>query len=47
MNGNKANGLVIGEGGGIFSSGIVPILVKSEVKGNKASTAYNDLFIGP
>jgi hypothetical protein len=47
VNGNKANGSVLGEGGGIYSSDSVLTLVDSFVKGNKASTAFDDLFDGP
>jgi hypothetical protein len=46
-NGNKANGTVLGEGGGIYSDNSVLTLVASTVKGNKASTAYDDIFVGP
>ena len=47
MNGNKANGSVLGEGGGIYSSNSVLTLVASNVLGNKASTDFDDIFIGP
>jgi hypothetical protein len=37
----------VGEGGGIYSSHSALTLVASIVKGNKASTAFDDLFNGP
>jgi hypothetical protein len=46
-NGNKANGTVVGEGGGIYSFKSVLTLVNTNVKGNKATTAYDDIFNGP
>jgi hypothetical protein len=47
VNGNKANGSVLGEGGGIYSSGSTLTLTATNVKGNKATTAGDDLFSGP
>ena len=47
VTGNQANGSVLGEGGGIFSNGSVLTLTASKVKGNKASTSGDDLFIEP
>ena len=50
MNGNKANGTVLGQGGGIyFSKGVGGNLklVSTNVKGNKASTSDNDIFPPP
>jgi hypothetical protein len=47
VNGNKANGGVLGEGGGIYSYNSILTLVASNVKGNKATTAFDDIFIGP
>ena len=47
INGNKANGTVVGEGGGIYAwdnTGLT--LVNTNVKGNKATTAYNNIFHG-
>jgi predicted outer membrane repeat protein len=44
VNGNKANGSVLGEGGGIYSSNSSLALMKSVVKGNKATTAFDDIF---
>ena len=44
--GDKANGSVLGEGGGIYNSNSSLTLMKSIVKGNKATTAFNDIF-GP
>jgi hypothetical protein len=45
--GNNANGTALGEGGGIYSFGGVSTLVASTVKGNKATTAFDDIFDGP
>jgi hypothetical protein len=48
VNGNQANGSVVGDGGGIYySSNSVLTLVNTNVKGNKATTAGNDIFQGP
>jgi hypothetical protein len=47
VNGNKANGSGIGKGGGIYSYNSVLTLVHSLVEGNKASTAFNNIFEGP
>ncbi len=47
VNGNQANGTVVGKGGGIYSSHSVLTLVNTKVKGNKATTAYDDIFNGP
>jgi hypothetical protein len=47
VNGNRANGSVLGEGGGIYSLGSVLTLLSSTVKGNKASTGFDNIFDGP
>ena len=47
INGNQANGSLVGEGGGIYAFDTALSLVATAVKGNKATTAYNDLFDGP
>jgi hypothetical protein len=47
LNGNKANGSVLGEGGGIYSLDTLLTLPASTVKGNKATTAFDDDFDGP
>ena len=47
VNGNQANGTVLGEGGGIYSDHSVLTLVATNVKGYKATTAYDDIFDGP
>jgi hypothetical protein len=47
INGNEANGTVLGEGGGIYSNDGVLTLVASTVKGNKATTGYDNIFDGP
>jgi hypothetical protein len=47
VNGNKANGSVLGEGGGIYTYDSLLTLLASDVKGNKATTAFDDLFNGP
>jgi predicted outer membrane repeat protein len=47
INGNKANGTMLAEGGGIYSDDTVLSLVASNVKGNKARTAGDDIFIHP
>ena len=47
VNGNKANSTALGEGGGIYSDHRALTLVASTLKGNKATTAYDDLFDGP
>jgi hypothetical protein len=44
---NEVDGTVEGEGGGIYSYNSVLTLLASIVKGNKASTAYDDIFSGP
>jgi hypothetical protein len=44
VNGNKANGSVLGEGGGIYNAKSSLTLVQSIVKGNKATTAFDDIF---
>ena len=36
-----------GEGGGIYAYDSTLTLVKTNVKGNKATTGYNDIFTGP
>ncbi len=38
---------VLGEGDGVYSDNRVLAFVASDVKGNKASTAFDDIFIGP
>jgi hypothetical protein len=47
VNGNQANGTVLGEGGGIYSDHSVLTLVATNVKGNKATTAHDNIFDGP
>jgi hypothetical protein len=47
VNGNKADGSVLGQGGGIYSSSSALTLTATNVKGNKATTAADDLFSGP
>ena len=47
VNANKANGTVLAEGGGIYSDATILTLTASNVKGNKASTAGDDIFIHP
>ena len=47
VNGNGANGTVVGEGGGIYALDCTLTLVNTNVKGNKATTAYNNIFNGP
>jgi hypothetical protein len=47
INGNKANGTVVGEGGGIYAFNTKLTLVGTNVKGNKATTGYNNIFDGP
>jgi hypothetical protein len=47
VNGNKANGSSVGEGGGIYSFNSVLTLVDTVVKGNNATTAYDNIFQGP
>ena len=44
---NQAKGSVLGQGGGIYSSGSTLTLTATKVKGNKATTAAADLFAGP
>jgi CSLREA domain-containing protein len=44
---NQANGTVLGEGGGMFGSGSVVSLTSTKVKGNKASTSGDDIFLEP
>jgi hypothetical protein len=44
---NQANGSVLGEGGGIYSYNSVLTLLASNVKSNKATTGFDDLFAGP
>ncbi len=38
---------MVGEGGGIYAFDSTLTLVNTIVKGNKATTAYNDIFNGP
>jgi hypothetical protein len=48
VNGNNANGSADGEGGGIYAfDGSILTLVNTNIKGNQATTAYNDIFNGP
>jgi hypothetical protein len=47
VNGNKANGSVLGEGGGIYAYDSVLTLLATTVKGNKATTGFDDVFNGP
>ena len=47
VNGNEANGTVEGEGGGIYAYDTALTLVNTTVKGNKATTAYDNIFDGP
>jgi hypothetical protein len=47
MNGNKANGSVLGEGGGVYyKSDSSFIHVNTNVKANKATIKGNDIFKG-
>ena len=45
--GNQANGTATGEGGGIYGSGSALTLAGTTVKGNKATTGFDDIFNGP
>ena len=47
MTANQANGTTLGEGGGIYRYGSVLKLVASTPTGNKATTAYADIYKGP
>jgi hypothetical protein len=47
VNGNKANGTILGEGGGMYLENSLLAILASNVKGNKATTAYDDIFSGP
>jgi hypothetical protein len=47
VNGNRANGSVLGEGGGIYSYNSLLTLLATNVRGNRATTAFDDLFNGP
>ena len=47
VNANQANGTVVAEGGGIYTLDSTLTLVSTNVKGNKATTAYNNIFDGP
>jgi hypothetical protein len=47
VNGNQANGTTLGEGGGIYSKGDTLTLTLTLVLGDKATTAYDDVFSGP
>jgi hypothetical protein len=48
INGNQANGSADGDGGGIYAWDMIAFsLVNTNVKGNKATMAHNDLFDGP
>jgi CSLREA domain-containing protein len=44
---NQANGSVLGEGGGIYSFNSDLNLLTSIVIGNKATTDFDDIFVGP
>jgi hypothetical protein len=44
VNGNQANGTVLGEGGGIYRSGGDLTLLDSIVNGNKATTDFDNIF---
>jgi hypothetical protein len=47
IDGNMASGSATGDKGGIYPFGGPLSLVKSKAKGNKATTAYDDIFNGP
>jgi predicted outer membrane repeat protein len=47
VSGNQANGTVVGKGGGIYTVKSTLAPVGTTVKGNKATTADNDIFNGP
>jgi predicted outer membrane repeat protein len=47
VNGNQANGTMLGEGGGIYSNGSILTLEASTVKVNKATTSGSDIFVDP
>jgi hypothetical protein len=47
VNGNRANGSVRGEGGGIFSSDTDLTLTGTTVKGDRATTDSDNVFAGP
>jgi hypothetical protein len=47
VNANKANGSVIGEGGGVYGWDSFLTLVATDFKLHKATTAFDDLFGGP
>jgi hypothetical protein len=47
INGNTANGTVVGDGGGIYASNSTLTLPNTNVKRNKATTGYNNMFPGP
>ena len=47
INGNTANGAAVGEGGGIYAVKSTLNLVGTNVNGNKATTAHDDIFNGP
>ena len=46
VNGNDADGTVLGQGGGIYKdSTTVLILLNSSVNGDKATTGRNEVFL--
>ena len=47
VNGNKANGTILGKGGGIYGLDSFFVLPGSNVKGNKATTGFDNIFDGP
>jgi hypothetical protein len=47
VNGNNANGSADGEGGGIYALHTKLTLPNTNVNGNKATTAYNNIFNQP
>jgi hypothetical protein len=46
VNVNKVNGTVLGQGGGIYIDDSLLTLLATAVKGNQATTAFDDIFIG-
>ena len=47
VRGNRAIASMDGEGGGIYAFDSSLTLVNTNVKGNKATTAYDNIFNGP
>jgi hypothetical protein len=46
VNGNDADGALLGQGGGIYGDPTTVLtLMNSTVKGNKATTSGNDIFV--